>query len=144
MDDFALLHSLCKVVTGEVTVPIQVLPHGLNAAELKWIIGRCAVFAGARTHLTIAALSSYVPTLSVAYSVKAKGINQDVFGHLNHYIHVSDLTSANFTAGIRDLLNNRESLCGYLHKRIPELQTSALAAGKVLRQLARVEPNTIS
>ena len=132
-DDFALLNSLCKVVQNELSVPVRVLPNGLNAAELKWIIARCAVFAGARTHSTIAALSSHVPTLSIGYSAKAKGINHDVFGHLDFCIHVSELTSSNFTAAIGALLDNQDNLRGLLRKRIPELQARALAAGRVLR-----------
>jgi polysaccharide pyruvyl transferase WcaK-like protein len=43
---------------------IALLRDGLNAAELKYCIGRCRFFIGARTHSTIASLSSSVPTLS--------------------------------------------------------------------------------
>ena len=60
---------------------IFVIPPIYNAPETKWIISKMKFFAGARTHSTIAALSSYVPTLSFAYSIKAKGINKDIFGH---------------------------------------------------------------
>ncbi len=134
-DDFALLDAVCKAVAPEVQVPVQVLPEGLNAAELKWIIARCAIFAGARTHSTIAALSSEVPTLSIAYSLKAKGINRDVYGHLDHCIHVADLTAENFTTGLRVLLTNESAIRAQLHSRIPELQARAWAAGGVLRRL---------
>lgn len=51
----------------------------LNAAELKYVLGRVNYFIGARTHATIGAISSSVPTLSIAYSVKAKGLNRDLF-----------------------------------------------------------------
>jgi polysaccharide pyruvyl transferase WcaK-like protein len=134
-DDYCLLHSLSKAVSGEVPVPVQVLPRGLSAAELKWIIARCAVFAGARTHSTIAALSSHVPTFCIGYSLKAKGINRDIFGHLDHCIHVSDLTSENFTEGLRTLLANESALRAHLQSRIPELQARALSAGAILRKV---------
>lgn len=48
--------------------------------ELKGIISRCRVFIGARTHATIAAYSSGVPTMALGYSVKARGIARDLFG----------------------------------------------------------------
>jgi len=134
-DDFSLLHSLCKTVSGKVPVPVQVLPDGLNAAELKWIISRCAVFAGARTHSTIAALSSHVPVFSIGYSVKAKGINRDIFGHLDHCIHVSRLTTKIFTDGLRTLLANESALRAHLQSRIPELQARALRSGTILRKV---------
>ena len=48
--------------------------------ELKGIIARCRAFVGARTHATIAAYSSGVPTMALGYSVKARGIARDLFG----------------------------------------------------------------
>ena len=51
-----------------------------NCMELKGFIARCRFFVGARTHATIAAYSSCVPTLVSGYSVKAKGIAMDLFG----------------------------------------------------------------
>lgn len=134
--DFGLLRSVCQAVAGEVPVPVQVLPDGLNAAELKWIIARCAVFAGARTHSTIAALSSGVPTLSIAYSLKAKGINRDIYGHLNHCIHVAELTHENFAEGLRVLLANESAIRVQLQSRIPEIQAAALKAGAILRNIS--------
>lgn len=56
------------------------------APELKYIISRCRMFIGARTHATIAAYSSCVPTLVVGYSVKARGIAKDLFGTEENYV----------------------------------------------------------
>lgn len=78
-----------------------VLIDDYNAMELKGYIARCRMFIGARTHATIAAYSSNVPTLVVGYSVKAKGIAQDLFGTEEDYVLPvqslalsSDLTNA--------------------------------------------------
>ena len=57
-----------------------------DARQLKEIISRCRFFIGARTHATIAAYSSCVPTLVVGYSVKAKGIAKDLFENEAHYV----------------------------------------------------------
>ena len=57
-----------------------------TAPELKYIISRCRLFVGARTHATIAAYSSCVPTLVVGYSVKARGIARDLFGTEEGYV----------------------------------------------------------
>lgn len=134
-DDFWLLETVCKLVAAQVNVAVQVLPRGLSAAELKWAIARCAVFAGARTHSTIAALSSHVPTLSISYSAKAKGINRDLFGHLEHCIHVAELTNENFVAGLRSLLDNAPAIRAHLQSRIPEFQNRSLQAGLILRKI---------
>ena len=50
-----------------------------SAKELKHIISQCSLFIGARTHATIAAYSSGVPTLVLGYSVKSRGIARDLF-----------------------------------------------------------------
>ncbi len=51
-----------------------------NSMELKYIISKCDYFVAARTHATIAAYSSGVPTLALAYSLKASGLNDELFG----------------------------------------------------------------
>ena len=52
-----------------------------DAEVIKGYISRCRFFIGARTHATIAAYSSLVPTLVVGYSIKAKGIAKDLFAN---------------------------------------------------------------
>ncbi|MBE5839895.1 MAG: polysaccharide pyruvyl transferase family protein [Butyrivibrio sp.] len=55
------------------------------AEGLKGYIAKCSFFVGARTHSTIAAYSSNVPTLVIGYSVKSKGIATDLFGTYKNY-----------------------------------------------------------
>ncbi len=57
-----------------------------NCCELKGYIARCRFFVGARTHATIAAYSTCIPTLVVGYSVKSRGIAQDLFGTDEGYV----------------------------------------------------------
>lgn len=57
-----------------------------NCMELKSYIANCKMFIGARTHATIAAYSTNVPTLVIGYSTKAKGIAKDLFGSEDHYV----------------------------------------------------------
>lgn len=57
-----------------------------NCMQLKGFIARCRFFIGARTHATIAAYSSCVPTLVTGYSVKASGIAKDIFGTEEQYV----------------------------------------------------------
>lgn len=63
-----------------------------NCLQLKQIISKCSLFVGARTHATIAAYSSKIPTLVVGYSVKALGIAKDLLGsYEGHVITVQDI-----------------------------------------------------
>lgn len=61
-----------------------------SACGLKGVISQCDMFIGARTHSTIAAYSSKVPTLVIGYSVKAKGIAKDLFGTYDNYVLSND------------------------------------------------------
>ncbi len=61
-----------------------------NCEKLKGYISQCRFFVGARTHATIAAYSSFVPTLVVGYSIKSKGIATDLFGTYEKYVIASE------------------------------------------------------
>lgn len=72
---------------GEFKDTKRVSLVGDSPAEvLKGYISRCAFFVGARTHSTIAAYSSGVPTLVIGYSVKSRGIATDLFGTDKGYV----------------------------------------------------------
>ena len=67
-----------------------------NCMSLKNIIANSEYFIGARTHSTIAAYSSKVPTLVMGYSNKAKGIAKDLFGtYENFVLPVQSITKKN-------------------------------------------------
>ena len=63
-----------------------ILFQDYNCEEIKGFISRCRFFIGARTHSTIAAYSTCVPTIVVGYSVKARGIAKDIFGTYENYV----------------------------------------------------------
>ncbi len=64
---------------------VVLIPDG-NAEKLKGVISSFRFFVGARTHATIAAYSSCVPTLTAGYSVKARGIAKDLFGQEEGFV----------------------------------------------------------
>ena len=57
-----------------------------SCEKIKGIISKCRYFIGARTHSTIAAYSTCIPTLVIGYSVKARGIAKDLFGTYEGYV----------------------------------------------------------
>lgn len=101
-----------------------------NAAETKWIIGQMSAFAGARTHSTIAAISSGVPTLSFAYSLKTRGINQDVFNHMRYCINSLDLNPDTVSDRILDQMCDASTIIKELRSRIPLIRKQARESGK--------------
>ncbi|AKB39128.1 polysaccharide pyruvyl transferase family protein [Methanosarcina mazei] len=111
------------------------IPPIYNASETKWIISKMKLFAGARTHSTIAAFSSYVPTLSFAYSIKARGINKDIFGHEDYCLNPEELTPETVAKKIESMLGKRKEIRSELKVSIPRIEDEALLAGKTLMEI---------
>lgn len=68
------------------TKRISIIQEELSCCELKYIISNCRFFLGARTHATIAAYSTSIPTIALSYSIKSRGIARDLFGEEEHYV----------------------------------------------------------
>lgn len=114
---------------------ISLISPGYNAAETKWIISQMTLFAGARMHSTIAALSSEVPTLSFAYSIKSRGINQDLFGHTAYCMQPTGMNAQTVSSQIAVMLGDEASIKSDLKSIIPGVQKKADNAGVVLKKL---------
>ena len=99
----------CKTLAKDLdTRRVWVAEQSLNCMQLKYLISRCKLFIGCRTHSTIAAYSTCVPTLVVGYSIKAKGICKDIFGG-----------TENLLVDVRDYDGDRalvKSFCGFCER----------------------------
>lgn len=118
-DDRKPLRDLYEMFreTGRV---LMVEDH--NAEVLKGYIARCRFMIVARTHASIAAYSSQVPTLVVGYSVKARGIARDIFGtETNYVLPVQSLSSENeLVESFKWLYTHEEGIKEHYAKVIPQ------------------------
>lgn len=106
-DDRSSMESLYH--TFQDTGRIVKIPD-CNCMQLKGYIAHCRFFIGARTHATIAAYSSCVPTLVLGYSIKSRGIAKDLFGtDENFVIPVQDLSSETVLADAFHWIRDNES-----------------------------------
>ena len=107
-----------------------------SCQELKYIISKCAMFIGARTHATIAAYSSCVPTIVLGYSVKARGIAKDIFGtDKNYVLPVQQLETENdLIHAFKWMMNSCEEIKNHLNSFIPGYIKSAYEAGDLIKQ----------
>lgn len=133
-DDYKFLQDVYECSKADKTF-LNLVPQNLNAAQLKWIISQVYVFAGARTHSTIAALSTGVPTLSLAYSLKATGINKDVYGNCEYCLNPEEIDVNKIIEKIGLLISNYKYLRNKLNDEIPYMFDKALLAGKYLKNL---------
>lgn len=109
----------------------------LTAPQIKGYIARCKAFVGARTHSTIAAYSSCVPTLVLGYSMKSKGIAEDLFGTSEGFVvPVGELKDENALAVQLDaILKNCGEIEERLQKLMPAYQSKAAGAVAKLYEL---------
>ena len=99
-----------------------ILLEDCNCLEMKGYIARCRMFIGTRTHATIAAYSSCVPTLVLGYSVKSKGIAKDLFGTEEKYVlPVKDFENVDDLAqGFWWLMEHEDSIRSHLQLVMPD------------------------
>jgi len=116
-NDYEYMNNILKKL-GESEGKVKIMNPELNAVETKYVISRCRYFIGARTHATIAALSSKVPTISIAYSEKAKGINEDIFGDEPVVVDLKELTADKLLNALGYLEKNESRLKSFLDKKI--------------------------
>lgn len=118
------------------TKRILLLPD-CNCMELKGYIARCRMFIGARTHATIAAYSSKVPTLVLGYSVKSRGIAKDIFGNNNNYVlPVQSLKdSEELTNKFKLMMRHEDDIRAQLDTKMSSYIANAFSADKVIEKL---------
>lgn len=119
--------------------PRLILVDDHTAPQLKYVISKCSFFVGARTHATIAAYSTGVPTLVVGYSVKARGIARDLFGTEEGYVlPVQQLKESDeLTRAFIKLYEKRENIQTHLKTILPAYIARADDARSALEELIK-------
>ena len=81
----------------------------LNAEEYKYVISKAEILVASRTHATIAAWSTGVPTIAVGYSNKAVGISSDL-GQEKYLLDINTLTGKKLCQVFNEIERNKEQL----------------------------------
>lgn len=88
----------------------------LNAEEYKYIISKAEILVASRTHATIAAWSTGVPTIAVGYSNKAVGISSDL-GQEKYLLDINTLTAEKLCEVFNELERNKERIKNELSEK---------------------------
>ena len=119
--------------TGRVCL----IDNPYNAMELKGIISQCRFMIAARTHASIAAYSTQVPTLVIGYSVKARGIARDIFGTEEGYVlPVQGLKEQDeVTRAFINLMANEEKIRAHYKEFMPNYIAQCYEATNLLGRM---------
>ncbi|MEQ8237611.1 MAG: polysaccharide pyruvyl transferase family protein, partial [Cyclobacteriaceae bacterium] len=105
-DDLSAIIQISNDFNSNKVIYVE---RNMDAQELKYLISKCSFFVGSRMHSCIAALSSQVPTVGVAYSYKFEGTFAN-FGMASHVLNM---------AGIREeeAIVNLDKILSLYHNR---------------------------
>lgn len=113
---------------------IHLIKGNYSPEELKGIIGQCDIFIGGRMHANIAAISSYVPTMAIAWSHKYYGIMRAV----EQEKYVCDFRSMKIEemkSKIDDLWDNKEKIREQLKIKVEDQKRLAWYSGQLVKEL---------
>ena len=138
-DDLVSLNNLYNKYRDSDRIIIVDASKKLGCREIKYIISKCKIMIAARTHASIAAYSSCVPTMVLGYSVKSKGIAMDLFGTDLHYVvPVQGLDKKEKV--LNDYIwieQHYEEIKNYLQTVMPDYIEKSRSAGKLLIDMTR-------
>jgi colanic acid/amylovoran biosynthesis protein len=134
-NDYELLREMYDGLRPKYREHVYLLPNDINAAKTKWVISKLSCLIAARTHATIAGFSTCVPTVSLAYSVKAFGINEDLFGHTDYVVRPNEFSLESIVNATEKALSNSAEIRKTLGRKMTDNKDLALAAGIKFREL---------
>ena len=107
-----------------------------NYLQLRYIISKCRLFIGARTHAVISAYSTCVPSLALGYSIKSKGIAKDLGLDNNLVVNCKDNESNNsLLKGFRYLVDNEDAIKKQLTDVMPSYIKEAYKIRNIINKL---------
>ncbi len=131
--DVAVCEGLYNELTAAYGDRLQVVRQGLNEREIKYVIGQCDFFVGARMHACIAALSQCVPSVPIAYSDKFIGVMRTI-GAETLVADPRYSTAQEILAQVRAIYDNRQAIRSSLEVAMPKAKTNALNLFKDIAQ----------
>lgn len=108
-----------------------------DCTVLKGYIAKMRFLVAARTHASIAAYSNKVPALVAGYSVKAKGIAEDLFGTAEGYVvPVQQMKQPDeLWQAFEKLMKNETEMKALLEQKIPPYVEAAREGGRKLAEV---------
>lgn len=103
---------------------IRVIECTYDECEVKGVISRCSWFCGTRMHATIASLSNAIPTATIAYSGKARGVFQSA-GQEDKVLDARSETTEDIVGKLVELWRRRKQTGEELAVKIPEVKQRA-------------------
>ncbi len=140
-DDWVFLNEVLAKGASSLLERVWLPPWGLTCTNLKWLISQTVAFIGARTHATIAALSTATPCISIAYSRKAAGLNRYLFRNTEWMIPAQEVTPDICSTRLLALLDNRDTVRLNLQSQMPQIAQRVYSLGPMISEILTNRPS---
>lgn len=108
-----------------------------NYCEIRYVISKCRMFIGARTHSVISAYSTYVPTLALGYSIKARGIAKDLGLNDKLIVNSGEYEKGSLLRSFIYLMQNECEIKSHLQSILPEYKGRLNNVKDVIKELLK-------
>lgn len=121
----------------ESTGRLSVLDSGsLNYLQIRYVISKCHLFCGGRTHSVISAYSTCVPAIALGYSVKSQGIAKDLKLPMETVVDSKHITGKNeLLNAIKYGLEKHDVLREHLLEIMPTYKEQVYGVKKIMKNL---------
>lgn len=125
-DDYRYLQAVEASLPENVRDQVTLIDDDPGFLGIKQIIVTCDLVIASRMHCAVNASASGVPTIFLAYSKKAIGMSQYVYGSNDWVVDLSSLTSNDFLQVVNSMLTKKQLIRNSLIKSNPRFQNDAL------------------
>jgi polysaccharide pyruvyl transferase WcaK-like protein len=122
--DNVAARELVDRLAPEVAARVSMVDSFEDASTAKGVIAQCSFFVGTRMHSTIAALSSAVPAVGLAYSHKYRGVFASV-GRADAVLDLRAMDSGEVVQAVKDAQGHSQEWREDLARRVPTIQQRA-------------------
>lgn len=109
--------------------------NSLNYCQIRYIISKCSIFIGARTHAVISAYSTCVPSIALGYSIKSKGIANDLTMPMDTVVDSKNYQIGAFIKAYSFIEKNADELRERLQMIMPDYKKSTYGLKEAIRRL---------
>jgi colanic acid/amylovoran biosynthesis protein len=134
-DDLRYLRRVKQAIAPKYQKVVTLLNDDIGFVGTKKKLIKCSLVIASRMHCAINALAAHVPTILIAYSRKAVGMCQYVYGNDNWVIPLNKFGSNHTLKKIRLMIEQQKQIREYLSTRIPEIQQDAYKPLQMLKEI---------
>lgn len=120
-DDLRYLQKIKKEIPFPASRHVQIIENDHGFIGIKKYIIKCNIIISARMHCAVNAMVACVPTILVAYSQKAKGMTNFVYGDYQQLIKIDDFFSDHLFILTKEMIKNQKSISQKLKNKMGKI-----------------------